>query len=478
MTSLDLYPILPELVLGIAAMVLLMFGAIGGNRTIRLVVAIAAASLVVAGYTVTDSPDATLISFGGMIRHDAYIATVKLMILTASFLVLLSAMGHMRFADYQRFEFPVLILLAVTGMLLMVSANHLLVIYMGLELQSLALYVLASFQRANRRSSEAGLKYFVLGALASGMYLYGASLIYGFTGQLGFQGIAQAFQEPGLNIGVSLGLVFVLVAFCFKISAVPFHMWTPDVYEGSPTPVTMFFAVAPKLAAVGLLVRLLMEPFAPFAAQWGQILTIISIATMFVGAFGAMAQSSLKRLLAYSSIGHVGYILAGLAAGTGIAVQGILIYLAVYVPMSVGAFLIVMLMRRGGQSVEQIRDLSGLSASNPALAAAMAVFMFSMAGIPPLAGFFGKWYVFLALVQSGKIILAVAAVLSSVIAAYYYLKVIKAMYFDEAAAPLDIAMTPERRVVLFASAAFTVLFFLVPGIFVEFARRAVESLAL
>ncbi len=383
----------------------------------------------------------------------------------------------------ERFEYPVLALLSTVGMLMMISANSLLALYLALELQSLALYVMTAFHRDQTRSTEAALKYFVLGALASGLLLYGCSLVYGFTGTLSFEGLA-AVMQPGpdgeleVATGVLIGLVFIAAGLAFKLAAVPFHMWTPDVYEGAPTPVTAFLAAAPKVAAIGLTLRVFFQPFGDWAEQWQQIVVFISIASMLLGAFAAIGQTNIKRLLAYSSIGHIGFALVGLAAGTEQGAYGVLVYMAIYVVMTVGTFGCVLLMRRHGVAVENIDDLSGLAAHQPLLAAALAVFMFSLAGIPPLAGFFGKLYVFIAAVDAGLVPLAVIGVLASVVGAYYYLRIVKVMYFDEAREGFDRPIGREFVAVIGVSAVLNVVFCLHPSPLLTQAQAAAAALLL
>jgi len=372
----------------------------------------------------------------------------------------------------------VLMLFALVGMLFMVSANDLMSLYMGMELSSLALYVLASFNRDSLKSTEAGIKYFVLGALASGLFLFGASLVYGFSGTTNFNLLAEAItSQPQASPGLLTGFVLIAVAFCFKVSAAPFHMWTPDVYEGAPTPVTAYFSIVPKIAALALLARLLCDPFHAMHAAWQQIIIVASLASMLVGAFGALGQKNIKRLLAYSSIGHVGYLLAGLATGTVSGVAAVLLYLSLYLLMSAGAFACIMMMKKNNEYVEEIYDLSGLSRTHPRMAFALALFMFSMAGIPPLAGFFGKMYIFLATLESGLFALAIIGGLASVVACFYYLKVVKVMYFDEPL-PTSLDTKPSRPLILVTvlCASITLLFFLSPAPLVHYARAAAGAL--
>lgn len=374
-----------------------------------------------------------------------------------------------------RFEFCIVMLFAVTGMMMMASANDLISFYLGLELQSLAAYVIAAFNRDNLRSTEAGLKYFVLGAVASGLLLYGMSMVYGFTGTTTFAGIADVVASGHAGTGVLIGLVFILAGLSFKVSAAPFHMWTPDVYEGAPTPVTAFFAIAPKVAALALMARVLMGPFYEMADQWQQVVWLVAVLSMFIGGFAAITQTNIKRLMAYSSIGHVGYALIGLAVADQEGVRGMLIYLAIYLFMNVGTFAVILSMRFKGRATEQISDLAGLSKTHPVMALWLAIFMFSMAGIPPLAGFFGKLYVFLAAIQAELYGLAVIGVLTSVVAAFYYLRIIKVMYFDE---PVEAFDRPSRATsaILGICGLFVTFFILYPAPILAAASAAAASL--
>jgi NADH-quinone oxidoreductase subunit N len=436
------------------------------------------ATVVVVGAIAAGQSDTRIVLMSGTFVSDAFSSFVKVAIFLATAAAVLMSMEYNKREGFERFEFPVLMIFAALGMSMMVSANDLLSLYLGLELQSLSLYVLAAIRRDSTRSTEAGLKYFVLGALSSGLLLYGASLIYGFTGSTNFETIAGVMVDHGggAPIGVVFGIVFVSAALAFKISAAPFHMWTPDVYEGAPTPVTAFFAAAPKLAAMALFVRVLVEPLGALVADWRQIVVFVAIASMAIGAFAAIAQTSIKRLMAYSSIGHVGYALVGLAAGDEIGVRGVLVYMAIYVVMNLGAFAVILSMKRDGKMVETIGDLAGLSRTQPLLAAGLAVAMFSMAGIPPLAGFFGKFYVFMAAVSAGLFALAVIGVVASVVGAYYYLRIVKIMYFDEPVRGFDPAVEPGQVSVLGVSTAFTLLFFLWPVPLVDAAAKAAASL--
>ena len=477
-TTGDIYPVLPELVLAVLAMALLMFGVFRGDRSVGVVSWLAVVSLLLTGVVMSTVSDSTQTAFGGQFIVDQFSRFMKWLVLLGSALAILMSVNYNEREDMQRPEFPILILYASLGMLLMVSANDLISLYVGLELQSLALYVIAAFRRDSIKSSEAGLKYFVLGALSSGMLLYGASMIYGFAGTTRFDALSQLFIGPDSDpgIGVIVGLVFLLAGLAFKVSAVPFHMWTPDVYEGAPTPITAFFAVAPKIAAIALLVRSMVGPFGELYDQWQQIVVFISIASMLLGAFAAIWQNNIKRMLAYSSIGHVGYALVGLAAGSKEGVTAIGVYMAVYLAMNAGAFCCVLSMRRQGLLTENIDELAGLARNQPLLAGAMAIFMFSMAGIPPLAGFFGKLYVFLAAVNEGLYILAIVGVLTSVIGAYYYLRIVKIMYFDEPAEAFDKTAGREVGIIMTIAGLFTLLFLIVPSPIVNEATLAAAAL--
>ncbi|WP_426123112.1 NADH-quinone oxidoreductase subunit NuoN [Pararhizobium sp. PWRC1-1] len=421
----------PELILAVGAMVLLMIGVFSGEKSSGLVTWLAVGLLAVSGvWLIWQTGDGQ--AYNGAFLSDPFGKFMKVLTLFGSMVALIMSAGEARSSGIDRFEFPVLIVLATLGMLLMISANDLISVYLALELQSLALYVVAAMNRDNLRSTEAGLKYFVLGALSSGMLLYGMSLVYGFTGHTGFEGIAAALSAEGRSLGLVFGLVFILAGVAFKISAVPFHMWTPDVYEGAPTPVTAFFAAAPKVAAMAMLIRLVIMPFEPIVTDWQQIIVFISIASMLLGSFAAIGQKNIKRLMAYSSIGHMGYALVGLSSGSMAGVRGVLIYMLVYMVMTLGTFACIMAMKRkDGNHVESVDDLAGLSQTNPLMASVLTVMMFSLAGIPPLAGFFAKYFVFMAAIEAHLYALAIIGVLASVVGAYYYLRVIKLMWFDD-----------------------------------------------
>lgn len=473
-----LAPAAAEIFLAVAGMVLLLVGAFVKRGKYEVVtwlsvVALAVALVLVGG---THGPLAAP-GFGGMYLTDPFAAFAKVLVLIGTAVVAIMAMPYLQREGAARFEFPVLLLFAALGMMLMASAGNLILLYMALEMQSLALYVCAAFRRSSLRATEAGLKYFVLGSLASGMMLYGLSLIYGFTGTVSYSVLMEVVATPAeVAPGVIIGLVFLLAGLAFKVSAVPFHMWTPDVYQGAPTPVTAFFASAPKVAAIALTVRVLLEPFGALVAEWQQIIVVIAALSMVVGALAALVQTNIKRLLAYSSIGHMGYVLIGLAAGSEAGVRGMLVYLAIYVVMNLGTFAVILAMRRQGRMVEQIDDLSGLARNHPAMAALMAIFMFSMAGIPPLAGFFAKFYVFIAAVEAGMYWLAIVGVISAVVAAFYYIRIVKVMYFDEPEAPFDRPLGRPVAAVMGVSGALTLLFFAWPDPVVAGAELAAAAL--
>jgi NADH-quinone oxidoreductase subunit N len=460
----------PELILAVGAMALLMIGVFSGERANSTVTGLAVAILIGAGgwmLLFTGEGEA----FGGAFVSDPFARLMKVLTLIGSVVTLIMSVGFAKAEKFDRFEYPVLIMLATLGMLLMVSANDMIALYLGLELQSLALYVVAAINRDSARSTEAGLKYFVLGALSSGMLLYGISLVYGYTGNTGFDAIASALAASERQLGLVFGLVFVLAGLAFKISAVPFHMWTPDVYEGAPTPVTAFFAAAPKMAAMALLVRVTVGAFEPVAADWQQIVVFIAIASMILGAFAAIGQRNIKRLMAYSSIGHMGFALVGLSANSAEGVRGVIVYMLIYLVMTLGTFAFILAMRRKEGNVEQIDDLAGLSSTNPMMATILTILMFSLAGIPPLAGFWAKWYVFMAAIQAELYGLAIIGVLASVVGAYYYLRIIKLMWFDEPAGAFQ-PMAGELRLVLGVSGVFVLFYVLIGGPVIRVAEAA------
>src|SRR4051812_3021669 len=467
----QLWVVLPELLLALGAMALLMLGAFRGQVATGIVTGLAVALLIVVGILVLLQPGGQ--AFGGSFVADNYARFLKILALLGSIATLVMSVEFLSAPDRRIFEYAILVLLSTLGMMVLISAGDLISLYLGLELMSLALYVVAASHRDNVRSTEAGLKYFVLGALSSGMLLYGASLIYGFTGTVSFAGIAAAAK--GGSVGMVFGIVFLFAGLCFKVSAVPFHMWTPDVYEGAPTPVTAFFASAPKVAAMAVFARVALTAFPGITVQWQQIVVFVSIASMALGSFAAIGQTNIKRLMAYSSIGHMGFALVGLAAGTVEGAQGVLTYIAIYVAMTLGSFAIIMTMKRNGQPVETIRDFAGLSRTNPVVAFFFAMLLFSLAGVPPLAGFFGKFYVFVAAVKAGLFVLAVVGVLASVVGAFYYLRIVKTMYFDEPVGQLD-PMRFELRAVLAVSGVFNIFFFVYPAPLVSAASLAAKSL--
>jgi NADH-quinone oxidoreductase subunit N len=465
---------LPEIVLAVCGLAILTACVLQKRDTSTLATMAVLAAFAFAAVLVVMAPAGT--GYSGLFVTDAFARYAKLLILTGGALSAVLALDYNERQGIARFEFPVLMLFSCVGMMVMASAASLMTLYMGLELQSLAIYVLAAFARDDIRSSEAGLKYFVLSALASGLLLYGISLTYGFSGSMDLARIAQAVTDPsGASTGLVVGLAFVIAGLAFKLSAVPFHMWTPDVYEGAPTPVTAFMSTAPKVAPFAVLLRVMLVGFGHVSVQWQPIIVLVSIGSMLLGSFAAIAQTNIKRLMAYSSIGHMGYALIGLAAGTEAGIRGVLVYLLTYVVMSAGTFACIIAMRRKGLSVEKISDLGGLAKNDLTLASLLAIFMFSMAGIPPMAGFFGKLYVFLAAVQAGMWTLAIIGVLTSVVGCYYYLRVIKVMFFDDAKAAFD-ARSPSLSFVAVSTGAFTLLFFAFPAPFVGAAAQAAKVL--
>ncbi len=457
--SADLTLILPEIVLAVFAMLGLLGAVYTGKDALApaLVWATSALFVLVAFWVGLAAPE-THTAFGGMFIDDGFARFAKVTLLLSAAAVLAMSEGYMSARGLLRFEYPILVTLAVVGMMMMVSAGDLMSLYMGLELQSLALYVVASLRRDSVKSTEAGLKYFVLGALSSGLLLYGASLIYGYAGTTLFSGIIQTTQSGDVSLGMLFGLVFLISGLAFKVSAVPFHMWTPDVYEGAPTPITAFFATAPKVAAMGLFARVLHDAFGNAVGDWQQVVALISLLSMFLGAIAAIGQTNIKRLMAYSSIAHMGYALMGLASGTIFGVQAMLVYLAIYVTMNVGTFAFILMMERDGQPVVDVASLNMYSKREPGKALAMLVLLFSLAGVPPMLGFFGKLYVLRAAYEGGLAWLAIAGVVASVIGAFYYLRIVFYMYFgDENAEGLDGGKSPVLWGFLMASAVVMIL---------------------
>ena len=467
---------LPEIMLSCLGMLILMIGALAKKRdTFRLASMLTLGALLIGAMIVIAGPQG--LAYRDLFVVDSFARFVQLLVLAGSALAVVGSLDYNEHENLRRFEFPVLVLFATVGMMVMASAANLMTLYVGLELQSLSIYVLAAFARDQLRSSEAGLKYFVLGSLASGLLLYGISLVYGFAGTMQFDRLALALANPAtVSPGLIVGIVFVVAGLAFKVSAVPFHMWTPDVYEGAPTPVTLMMGTSPKVAAMALLVRAMATPFGHLLVHWQQLIVLVAIASVLWGSLAAIGQRNIKRLMAYSSIGHMGYVLIGLAAGTDVGIRGVLIYLLTYVFMNAGTFACILAMRRRGEMVEQISDLAGLGRRDPTLALWMTVFMFSMAGIPPFSGFWAKYFIFTAAVQSGLWALAVIGVLTSVIGAYYYIRIIKVMYFD---APEAEAFDPRPASISMMAAVtglFTTFFFIVPAPFVGAAEAAARVL--
>ncbi|MDD9721330.1 NADH-quinone oxidoreductase subunit NuoN [Sulfitobacter sp. PR48] len=459
MISADLNIILPEILLSCFSLLGLLVAVYTTKDKVgSLLIWLTAAVFVLLAAWIGFTGEGTRLAFNGMFIEDGFARFAKVTILLSAAAVLLMSEGYMKARGLLRFEYPMLVALSAVGMMMMVSAGDLMALYMGLELQSLALYVVASLRRDSVRSTEAGLKYFVLGALSSGLLLYGASLVYGYAGTTLFSGIIQTAQSGETSLGLLFGIVFLISGMGFKVSAVPFHMWTPDVYEGSPTPVTAFFATAPKVAAMGLFARVLHDAFGNAVADWSQIVALLSVLSMFLGAIAAIGQTNIKRLMAFSSIAHMGYALMGLAAGTALGVQAMLVYMAIYVTMNVGTFAFILLMSRDGAPVTDIASLNMYAKTNPGRALAMLVLLFSLAGVPPMLGFFGKLYVLRAAYDAGLAWLAVAGVIASVIGAYYYLRIVFYMYFgSEQADTLDRSGSSVLSGFLMASALIMVL---------------------
>ena len=473
--SADAVAALPELIIAVSAMVLLMIGAFTKKDSSDLINSLSLLAMALAGGAIILSNGETQHAFHGAFVVDTFARFMKLLVLFGSASAIVLSVQFMKTARIAQFEYPILILLATLGMMMMVSANGLIALYMGLELQSLALYVVAAINRDSAKSSEAGLKYFVLGALSSGMLLYGASLIYGFTGSTQFEAIATFLKANDGGLGLTIGLVFLIAGLAFKISAVPFHMWTPDVYEGAPTPVAAFFAAAPKVAAMAMFVRAMVSPFPAITPDWQQVLVFISIASMVLGAFAAIAQTNIKRLLAYSSIGHMGFALSGLAAGSPEGIRGVVVYMTIYTLTTIGIFACVLAMRRKEQHLENISDLAGLSQNSKMLAFVMAMLLFSLAGIPPLAGFFAKYVVFLAAFKAGLWPLVVIGVLASVVGAFYYIRIILIMYVDDPEDEFD-PIPGEIKLVIAVASVFVITFALFGSPLFELAQAAATSL--
>ena len=450
----------PEIFLSISIFVILMIG-VFINKSYNLVTNLSLSSLIILILIILNGESSSVKIFSESFLRNSYTNFIKILILSASVFVLYSSQFFIKDNNIAKFEYPIIILLSILGMLFMVSSNDLILFYLGLELQSLALYVLAAIDRDNTRSTESGVKYFVLSALSSGLLLYGCSLLYGFTGSTNFDIISSQLNSE--NVGSIFAMVFILVGLAFKVSAVPFHMWTPDVYEGSPTSITSFFAVAPKVAGLAVIIRFMQVPFANAFAEWQSIIIFISVASMILGAVAAIGQKNIKRLMAYSSIGHIGYALAGVATGTNSGYMSSVVYITIYAVMNVGAFACIFLMKKNGKYTEEISDLSGISKNHPLIAISFLIILFSLAGIPPLGGFFAKFYVFMSVIESEMYVLAVIGLLTTVISAFYYLRIIKIIYFDKFIKPFDQIKNINITGTIFISCIILITFFLYPA---------------
>ena len=478
MTSFDfssLGGILPELFLAVAGLVLLVAGVLRGDKSTNFIGGAVIWCLGIAAFILIGLEWDRVSILNGMFVMDPFAGFMKVLVIGGLIASVALSMQYLHQDYIARFEYPILVLFSGIGMMLMISAHDMLALYVGLELQSLALYVLASIRRDHIKSAESGMKYFVLGAISSGILLFGISLLYGYAGTTNFAILGDTLSH-NMSLGVIIGLVFVLAGVAFKISAVPFHMWTPDVYEGAPASVTALFAIVPKVAAMALLIRLLFEPFAALQSEWFQIIWFIALASMVLGAFAGLAQNNIKRLMAYSSIGNMGYALIGVAASGAMGITAVIVYLAIYMAMTAGVFGVILCMRRDGNAVENIDDLAGLSKNAPKLAYILAILMFSMAGIPPLAGFFGKFLIFQSAVESGLYTLAILGIISSVVAAYYYLRIIKVMFFDEPADKFDAEISLSRKLVIGLSVIGVIFFIVNPSPLIDQSRIAASSL--
>ena len=456
--------IFPELFLSLSVMTILMVG-VFVKKSFKLVNLLTIATLIFTSALVLNQQNETIKIFNDSYIIDNFSILMKTITLLFCILVLLSSKEYIKINNIDKIEYPIIILTSVLGMMLMISSYDLIVFYLGLELQSLSLYILTSFKRENENSTEAGLKYFVLSALATGLLLYGSSLIYGFTGSTNFEIISKKLDAD--NIGAVFGIVFIIIGLAFKVSAVPFHMWTPDVYEGAPTSVTSFFAIVPKIAALTVFIRFMYVPFLNVIEQWQMIVIFLSIASMLFGAVAAIGQKNLKRLIAYSSISHMGYALAGLAPGTNAGIQSTIIYLIIYLIMNLGAFGCIFMMKRENTFYENINDLSGMSKNHPLLALSFLIILFSLAGIPPLAGFFAKFYIFMAVIESEMYILAIIGLLTTVISAFYYLRIIKIIYFDKPKKPFELNYDWGLRISLILSSVLVLIYFIYPSLLVD-----------
>tara|TARA_Y100000590_G_scaffold167500_3_gene191711 strand:+ start:516 stop:1955 length:1440 start_codon:yes stop_codon:yes gene_type:complete len=459
----------PEIFISLNSLIILLISVFLKKQSFKFSLYASIIILIFGIFLIILNIDNSYFNYKYLFSSNPFINIFKVLVVVSTILSLLILENYFKDLNIERFEIPILLLFSVLGMMIMISANNLMTMYLGIELQSLSLYVVASVQKNSLKSSEAGLKYFILGALSSAFLLYGCSLIYGFTGSTNFNEINQIIKSlPEMNIGITFGLIFIIVALAFKISAVPFHMWTPDVYEGSPTPITAFFTMAPKIAAIGLLVRLLYEPFGNFWSEWNQIIIFISIASMIIGALAAIVQDNIKRLLAYSSIGHIGYILIGVVSGSEDGIQSIIVYLCIYIAMNIAIFSILLSVKINDTYIENISSISGLSKKNPLISFVLTIMMFSMVGIPPLAGFFGKFYIFMSAINSGYLFLAIIGVLSSVVAAFYYIRIIKVIYFEEPTNEFQIILNYKVKVVIFLSSIFISFFIIYHSIIIKF----------
>ena len=459
-----IFYILPELFLSLAIMFLLMLG-VFIKKSFKLVNLLTILSLIFAIALILNQSSETVKVFNESYIIDHLSIFMKVLTLLFCFFVLISSKDYVKSNDIDKIEYPIIVLASSLGMIIMIGSYDLIIFYLGLELQSLCLYILASFKRDDGKSTEAGLKYFVLSALASGLLLYGCSLIYGFTGSTNFEIISTNLDEA--NVGAVFGIVFIIVGLAFKVSAVPFHMWTPDVYEGSPTSVTSFFALVPKIAAISVFIRFMYVPFVNLISQWQTIIIFLSIASMILGAVAAIGQSNIKRLMAYSSIGHMGYALAGIATGTNEGIQSTIIYLTIYLVMNLGAFGCIFMLKRENIFYENINDLSGLSKNHPGLALCFLIILFSLAGIPPLAGYFAKFYVFMAVIEVKMYTLAIIGLLTTVVSAFYYLRIIKIIYFDKPKKPFEQSYDWGLKISLIISSVLILVYFIYPSILLD-----------
>ncbi|MBL1420277.1 MAG: NADH-quinone oxidoreductase subunit NuoN [Alphaproteobacteria bacterium] len=476
-TENDFLYILPELILVVGALIALLIAGYAGKKSVGLVSNFAIGLMILAGVVSYALPTDVTRVFNGLLINDNYSIFMKILTLFGGAATLLMIKNFLQSRKLDQPEFIVLILFAIVGMMFMISSNNLLTLYLGIEMQSLSLYILAAFNRSSTKATESGLKYFILGALSSGMLLFGMSYIYGFTGSTSFDLIAEHISQEGSSIGIIFGITFLAAGLMFKISAVPFHMWTPDVYEGAPTPVTAFFATAPKVAAMAMIIRVLYSPFIEMGADWQQIIVFVALASMVLGGFAGIAQKNIKRLMAYSSIAHMGYALVGAAAYTeaGTAIQSVILYMTIYLITTLGVFACILGMKRGGDSFEKISDLAGMWRNHPLIAISLTIFMFSLTGMPPFAGFIAKYYVFTAAVNEGLWLLVIVGVLASVVGAFYYLRIIKVIYFEESKEPFD-PMSIELKIVLGFATLFTIIFTILPSSLLELAQTAAQSL--